>query len=219
MNTESSTLYAAYGSNLNLRQMAQRCPTAKVMGGAKLAGYRLLFRGDRGGAVATVEKEKGCSVPVLVWKITPQDEVALDRYEGYPWLYRKETVKVRYKGKWVEAMIYIMNEGRPLGSPSRYYFEVIKEGYVNARFDLAIFVKAVRDSTCSTLKRGEIMDKTLFTDRIVEQIMAIRTSGEINMFDIKGVQHIAHGRQFYELVVLLEEFPEKYTEFILHGKK
>lgn len=63
------------------------------------------------------------------------------------------------------------------------------------------------------------MDRTPITDRIVEQIMAIRDSGEINMFDIKGVQKIAHGRQFYELVVLLEEYPEKYSEFILHGKK
>lgn len=63
------------------------------------------------------------------------------------------------------------------------------------------------------------MEGTPITDRIVEQIMAIRASGEINMFDIKGVQRIAHGRQFYELVVLLEEYPEKYTEFILRGKK
>jgi hypothetical protein len=64
------------------------------------------------------------------------------------------------------------------------------------------------------------MDKTrLITDKIVEQIKAIRDSGEINMFDIKGVQRIAHGRQFYELVVLLEEYPEKYSEFILTGKR
>lgn len=219
MNKENNTFYVAYGSNLNIRQMAQRCPTAKVLGGAKLTGYRLLFRGDRGGAVATVEKEKGGSVPVLLWKITHNDEAALDRYEGYPWLYRKETIKVKFKGRWIEAMIYIMNEGRPFGSPSRYYFEVIKEGYVDAGFDLIILGKAARDSNRFALNRGGIMDKKLFTDRIVEQIMAIRDSGEINMFDIKGVQHIAHGRQFYELVVLLEEFPEKYTEFILHGKK
>lgn len=28
-----STLYIAYGSNLNLPQMANRCPTAEVVGG------------------------------------------------------------------------------------------------------------------------------------------------------------------------------------------
>lgn len=141
-----NNVYLAYGSNLNLRQMAQRCPTAKVLGGAKLNGYRLLFRGGRGSAVATVEKEKGGSVPVLLWDIQPQDEAALDRYEGYPWLYCKETVKVRFKGKWIEAMIYIMNEGRPLGAPGRYYYEVIREGYMDAGFDIPILDEAVRKS-------------------------------------------------------------------------
>ncbi|HOE18082.1 MAG: gamma-glutamylcyclotransferase family protein [Saccharofermentanales bacterium] len=146
MNKENGTIYLAYGSNLNMKQMAQRCPTAKVLGGAKLTGYQLLFRGGGGGAVATVEKEKNGSVPVLLWEITPRDEAALDRYEGYPRLYRKETVKVRLKGKWIEAMVYIMNEGWPLGVPSRYYYDVIREGYMDAGFDLSILAKAVRDS-------------------------------------------------------------------------
>ena len=48
-------LYIAYGSNLNLEQMAFRCPTAKVVGKSELKDYELLFRGGRRGAVATVE--------------------------------------------------------------------------------------------------------------------------------------------------------------------
>ena len=146
MNKEKGTIYLAYGSNLNLKQMAYRCPTARVLGQAKLNGYRLLFRGGNGGAVATIEKQKGGSVPVLLWRITPYDEEALDRYEGYPHLYRKETVKVRFKGQWVSAMAYIMNEGRPLGAPSRYYYEVIRQGYMDAGFDIFVLDKAVRDS-------------------------------------------------------------------------
>ena len=50
------------------------------------------------------------------------------------------------KGKWIEAMVYIMNEGWPLGVPSRYYYDVIREGYMDAGFDLSILAKAVRDS-------------------------------------------------------------------------
>ena len=46
-------LYIAYGSNLNLEQMAFRCPTAKVVGKSELKDYELLFRGGRRGAVAT----------------------------------------------------------------------------------------------------------------------------------------------------------------------
>lgn len=138
--------YIAYGSNLNLEQMAYRCPTAKVIGNARLNGYELLFRGGNGGAVATVEKKKDSSVPVLVWELEPSDEAALDRYEGWPHFYRKEWVKVQMGKQWVKVMVYIMNDGRPLGSPSRYYYNTILQGYSSADFDSAILDDAVRKS-------------------------------------------------------------------------
>ena len=61
-------LYVAYGSNLNLTQMAFRCPTAKVVGKGELKDYELLFRGGRRGAVATVEPKEGSAVPVLIFR-------------------------------------------------------------------------------------------------------------------------------------------------------
>lgn len=76
-------LYVAYGSNLNLAQMARRCPDAKVVGIGTLKNYQLTFRG-----VATIEPVDGAETPVGVWEITPRDELALDRYEGYPSYYR-----------------------------------------------------------------------------------------------------------------------------------
>ena len=79
-------LYIAYGSNLDQRQMARRCPTAEVVCSGMLYGHELLFRGSQFGAVATVEPKPGACVPVLVWKIKPSDERALDLYEGYPHL-------------------------------------------------------------------------------------------------------------------------------------
>lgn len=139
-------LYVAYGSNLNLSQMEERCPTARVAGACVIKGWRLLFRGAHAGAVATVEPFKGGSVPVLVWEITPADETALDRYEGWPYLYRKETVEVKLEGETVQAMVYIMNEGRPLGQPSCYYYTTILEGYRDAGFDAEILRKATADS-------------------------------------------------------------------------
>ena len=48
-------LYIAYGSNLNLPQMAKRCPTAKVVGTSEIKDYALVFRGGGHGAVATIE--------------------------------------------------------------------------------------------------------------------------------------------------------------------
>ena len=38
-------LYIAYGSNINLDQMAYRCPHSKVVGTSEIKGYELEFRG------------------------------------------------------------------------------------------------------------------------------------------------------------------------------
>lgn len=151
-----NTIYVAYGSNLNLEQMEYRCPYATALGNATLSDYRLLFRGGNGGAVATVEPKRGSTVPVLLWDITPRDEEALDRYEGWPRLYHKETVTVQYEGKPVEAMVYIMNAGYPLGLPSAYYLQTIIEGYMAAGFDKLVLDRAVKDSTKGGRRRNGI---------------------------------------------------------------
>lgn len=143
---KNNKLYLAYGSNLNLKQMAYRCPTARVVGASEMKDCRLLFRGAHAGAVATVEPFKGGSVPVLVWEVTPADEASLDRYEGWPFLYRKETVQVKLNGKSIKAFVYIMNDGRPLGQPSSFYYTTIMEGYKDADFDMDILRQATKDS-------------------------------------------------------------------------
>ncbi len=139
-------LYLAYGSNLNMKQMATRCPTAKVVGVTRLKDRRLLFRGPRELAVATVEPYKGSAVPALVWSLEPRDERALDRYEGYPSFYRKDETDVELDSENVTAMLYIMNEGRPLGQPSASYYATILEGYTTAGFDIGILHQATVDS-------------------------------------------------------------------------
>ena len=136
-------LYIAYGSNLNLPQMAFRCPTAEVAGKSELKGYELLFRGGRRGAVATVEPKDGGSVPVLLWKIRKEDEEALDRYEGYPHFYEKQMMEVELDGKPVSAMVYVMTPGHEFGIPSDYYADVIREGYETAGFDLQSLEDAI----------------------------------------------------------------------------
>lgn len=143
---KSETLYIAYGSNLNLPQMAFRCPTAKVVGTSQIKDYELLFRGGRRSSVATVEPLKGSSVPVLLWKLKEKDLQALDRYEGYPSFYRKEILPVELKGKTVHAMVYIMNDGHHFGAPSDYYLNTILEGYRSAGFDTEILDRAVEKS-------------------------------------------------------------------------
>lgn len=139
--------YVAYGSNLNLEQMSRRCPTAQVVGATTLHNWKLMFRGGSHSAVATIEREVGGKVPVLVWKIQSQDELSLDHYEGWPYLYRKETLRLTVDGYRIYAMAYIMNErNRPYGTPSDYYLDTIWMGYLSAGFDTRILQNAVTNS-------------------------------------------------------------------------
>lgn len=147
MKNSKERLYIAYGSNLNLEQMRHRCPTAEVVGKSTLRGWRLRFRGGAHSAVATIERDKDFSVPVLVWQIHPGDELALDRYEGFPFLYRKEMLRLIVEGKKVSAMVYIMNKvGRPYGIPSVGYYDTIFQGYQSAGFDTDILSAAAQNS-------------------------------------------------------------------------
>jgi gamma-glutamylcyclotransferase (GGCT)/AIG2-like uncharacterized protein YtfP len=139
-------IYVAYGSNMNIEQMAMRCPTAKLIGKGVLKDWKLEFRGMENNAVATIKPEVGSEVLALLWELQPEDEAALDRYEGFPVLYRKEMVEVYQKDKVIKAMVYIMNPGRSLGKPSGRYFEIIRRGYNSAGYDTGVLVKAVRDS-------------------------------------------------------------------------
>lgn len=147
------TYYLAYGSNLSMGQMAERCPDAVYVGTAEIPDYRLLFKGSLTGSYLTIEKKKGSNVSVLVWKISEKDERNLDRYEGCPAFYYKKKMKVSMKSLLdgselgeIEAIVYIMHEERELGCPRPYYYDVCMEGYRRFGFDKKIMKKALTDS-------------------------------------------------------------------------
>ena len=141
--------YLAYGSNLSVEQMEWRCPTASTVGYAILKDYRLLFRSG----FLTIEPKTGSEVPVLVWQVGQSDEAALDRYEGWPRFYRRETMKAevldlssRKPIETTDAFVYVMNDGFELRLPSEQYWNVCLEGYQRFGFDTAILEQALRDS-------------------------------------------------------------------------
>ena len=57
------------------------------------------------------------------------------------------------------------------------------------------------------------------TYEIREQIMAIRDSGLTNMFDLNTVQRLAYERDFFDLVMFIEEHKPEYVKFILTGEE
>ena len=57
-----------------------------------------------------------------------------------------------------------------------------------------------------------------FTKTVKEQILAIRATGETNMFDVPMVQQIANREGYYELVIFLIDHTKEYVHFIMTGK-
>lgn len=145
-------LYIAYGSNLNVRQMKMRCPKATILETAKLKGWELLFKGSKTGSYLTIEENENGIVPVVIWEVTPSDEKALDRYEGYPAFYYKKDIKLQYKGirtgkrRTINAFAYIMHEERQIGVPSLFYLNTCLDGYDTFYFDKQILLNAYHKS-------------------------------------------------------------------------
>lgn len=144
----SNKLYFAYGSNINLSQMACRCPDAKVVEPVVLEGYELLFRGNGGGCgVATIAPKEGSRVHGLLWRITPRDELALDFYEGYPHLYDKQPVNVTIQsGAEITVMAYVMTreKERLPTEPTVGYYEGIREGFRQNGLPVQALEKSLR---------------------------------------------------------------------------
>lgn len=135
-------LYFAFGSNLNLRQMARRCPAAIPLQRFQLGDSRLVFRG-----VADCVYEPGSKCIGGLWRITPACLRALDAYEGIgSGMYRKEYTEVgrgKYAGE--QVMFYCMNS-TGIFPPSTGYLAGIREGYRDFKIPVKHLEAAVRDS-------------------------------------------------------------------------
>ena len=55
-------------------------------------------------------------------------------------------------------------------------------------------------------------------ETIKQQILAIRDTGLTNMIATHMVQRLAYERDFYELVIFIEEHRKEYVHFILYGE-
>lgn len=136
-------LYFAYGSNLDIDQMAGRCRDAEPIAAARLYGHSLVFRSVADVAKASVP---GVYVPGGLWKISPADLKALDRYEGYPYLYGRHVVTVATEsGRLVKAWVYTMKNDRTQMIPTPGYLATIERGYqdFNLQADMGKLTRAI----------------------------------------------------------------------------
>lgn len=116
-------LYFAYGSNMDLVQMGNRCERAATVSTGKLPFHRFIIN-SRG--VATVVPDRSSTVRGLLWRISKEDERSLDRHEGVTQgIYRKAFMKVDVStGRKVRALIYVAADSTP-GEARPGYMEKI----------------------------------------------------------------------------------------------
>jgi len=125
--------YFAYGSNLNKKQMLERCPDSKPMFVATLRNYKLVFVGwsrQWRGGVASIKPFRGEMVLGAIYELSDRDLRRLDKYEGYPGNYNRLKVTVFDEdGEPIEAMTYIKSGQSEETSPSKEYLAIIQQGY------------------------------------------------------------------------------------------
>lgn len=139
--------YLAYGSNLNLAQMKNRCKNSKPIGTINLKDYRLIYKGgEKDYSYLTIERCEGCSVPLGLYEVSYFDIFSLDNYEEYPFFYSKHYISIKIGDKIKKALIYIMNEKFDYHIPSEEYIQTCMIGYDDFGFDKSILDKALIDT-------------------------------------------------------------------------
>jgi hypothetical protein len=129
-------LYFAYGSNLSLAQMLNRCPDAQPVAPFVLRHHRLAFVGERTsrwgcGGVATVLPQTAARVCGALYRLSPGDEATLDRYEGVAdGHYVKELSLFTTLGESVLTYVASATAGTE-NQPNEKYLAVIRQGFLD----------------------------------------------------------------------------------------
>lgn len=125
--------YFAYGSNLNRKQMKERCPGAKPLFKATLPNFKLIFTGwsrNWRGGTASIRPFKDEKVIGGIYEISEKDLKSLDIYEGYPTIYNHINVTIFTEDdEPVKAITYIKVEQSEETKPSAEYLVILQRGY------------------------------------------------------------------------------------------
>ena len=131
-------VYFAYGSCMNEADVLRTCPTGTMIAKGVLSGYELKFNGysiGRRGGVANIQKSKGARVEGVLWSVSDKEIAQLDRREGHPCVYQRQTISVRVKHGFIEAFTYQLVQPNPYEfAPSMGYLSLIFDAPVSKKY-------------------------------------------------------------------------------------
>ena len=151
---------------MNIHQMSRLCPTATLVGTGVLQNWSMGFYktcdSDMAYVYADVRESEDNFANVAVWEvINPSELEMLDRFEGYPSLYKKlnNCKVVMGNGETIEGFLYKMSNNAENGIPDVYYFMGIYQAYK----DLHISTKQLDDflENLSRLREVQEMEDIL----------------------------------------------------------
>jgi len=145
--------YFAYGSNLWLKQMINRCPDNSLLGKGFLEGYRWIIS-KRG--YANIVQSANDTVIGIVYEIAQSDERELDCFEGVDnGSYKKEMLDVIITGKRYGCLVYI----DPIieeGAPKEEYINRINQGIIDAELPIEYVNRYIRKYVPENIK-GDVL--------------------------------------------------------------
>jgi hypothetical protein len=104
--------------------MGARCPMARPIGTATLAGWRFIINAD---GLASVAAHPGARVHGVLWELSARDVAAINAYEGIAsGLYETRILPVRHDRRHASALVYTARrQGR--GTPRPGHLELVLE--------------------------------------------------------------------------------------------
>ena len=128
--------YFAYGSNMNHKQMKERCPNSRFIEKARIDNYSLIFDGYSNfwkSSIANIVPFHASSVYGGLFEIGDIDLKILDAYAWHPNYYSRELVEVKGSSKnEYESWVYIKDEEKK-GKPSIKYIKTVLDGAEDCR--------------------------------------------------------------------------------------
>lgn len=125
--------YFTYGTDLNRKQMKERCPDSRPLFTAVLPNYKLIFTGwnrQWRGGTANLKSFRGEKVKGAVYEVSEADLRRLDKHEGCPNESKRLNVGVFDEdGNITDAVTYIRLRQSEEARPSPEYLAIIRQGY------------------------------------------------------------------------------------------
>jgi hypothetical protein len=160
--------YAAYGSNLMMAQITERCPRVELLTGGKLLDFRLDFA-----RAATITADTDSTVPVGIYKLTASDIDKLDRKEGLGKSYDRFLVTAITDDQQALRCFTYIKRDPTLEPPKPEYFNKLLAGYRDWRFDDRRLRHARQRAVDAWAAGAEEREKKI-TTKIIDQVESVR---------------------------------------------